>query len=376
MIGGQLQSSEFGLQLRSFMVVNVATNRYGVAKLIVAPTLAEGANYTTIAAALTAASSGDTIFIRPGTYTENPTMKGGVNLCTFECDSETPNVTIVGKCTHNTAGTVTCSGIRFQTNSDYCIVNSGSAASILNLLDCYINAPNSSAINYTSSNSSAQINLIRCHGDLATTGIKFFDQTSPGVLNAIYSPLTNSGLSTTASTASAGITRFLFSLVNFPVTTSSTNTFEGNFSRFDTSSLAVTCLTIGGSGNNTLKLCELNSFSASSISIGSSLAAYHNNINSTGSNVVTGAGTYYYAGNVYGNNATPNTTTRTPEYLDAGTIIVQGGPYITSGSGSPNGVITAPKGSIYMRTDGSSSSTRAYSNTNGGTTWTAFTTVA
>lgn len=42
------------------------------------------------------------------------------------------------------------------------------------------------------------------------------------------------------------------------------------------------------------------------------------------------------------------------------------------GSGAPG--FTAPKGSLYLRADGSSSSTRAYINTDAGTTWTAVTT--
>lgn len=44
------------------------------------------------------------------------------------------------------------------------------------------------------------------------------------------------------------------------------------------------------------------------------------------------------------------------------------------GSGAPT--ISAPKGSIYMRTDGSSTSTRLYVNTDGATTWTNVTTAA
>ena len=44
------------------------------------------------------------------------------------------------------------------------------------------------------------------------------------------------------------------------------------------------------------------------------------------------------------------------------------------GSGAPT--ITAPQGSLYLRTDGSSTSTRLYVNTNGTTGWTAVTTVA
>lgn len=49
-------------------------------------------------------------------------------------------------------------------------------------------------------------------------------------------------------------------------------------------------------------------------------------------------------------------------------------PQILCGSDTPT--ISAPKGSLYLRTDGSSSSTRAYINTDGGTTWTAITTAA
>ena len=44
------------------------------------------------------------------------------------------------------------------------------------------------------------------------------------------------------------------------------------------------------------------------------------------------------------------------------------------GSGAPT--VAAAKGSLYMRTDGSSTSTRAYVNTDGSTTWTNITTAA
>ena len=44
------------------------------------------------------------------------------------------------------------------------------------------------------------------------------------------------------------------------------------------------------------------------------------------------------------------------------------------GSGAPT--ISAPQGSLYLRTDGSSISTRLYVNTNGSTTWTNVTTAA
>lgn len=47
-------------------------------------------------------------------------------------------------------------------------------------------------------------------------------------------------------------------------------------------------------------------------------------------------------------------------------------PALCFGSGAPT--LTAPKGSFYLNTTGSSTSTRAYINTDGGTTWTAVTT--
>jgi len=51
-----------------------------------------------------------------------------------------------------------------------------------------------------------------------------------------------------------------------------------------------------------------------------------------------------------------------------------GTPGIYSGAGAPT--LTAAQGSLYLRTDGSSTSTRAYINTDGAGTWTAITTAA
>src|SRR5690242_8473255 len=112
------------------------SNTFTTAKWIVSATASDG-THTTIGAALTSASSGDTIFIRPGTYTENLTLKAGVNLTAYTCDALTPNVTISGTCTFTAAGTVSISGIRLQTNSAALLAVTGSAASIVNLDNCY-----------------------------------------------------------------------------------------------------------------------------------------------------------------------------------------------------------------------------------------------
>lgn len=57
-------------------------------------------------------------------------------------------------------------------------------------------------------------------------------------------------------------------------------------------------------------------------------------------------------------------------------IVFQAGPTIVSGSGSPSTVVTAPKGSLYLRTDGSGVNDRMFVNTDGATAWTAVVTVA
>ena len=44
------------------------------------------------------------------------------------------------------------------------------------------------------------------------------------------------------------------------------------------------------------------------------------------------------------------------------------------GAGTPNTVVKAPQGSLYLNYTGSSTSTRAYINTDGATAWTAVTT--
>lgn len=60
--------------------------------------------------------------------------------------------------------------------------------------------------------------------------------------------------------------------------------------------------------------------------------------------------------------------------LEVASGAVIGGIKILVGSGAPSA--TAPKGSLYVRTDGSSTSTRLYVNTDAGTTWTNVTTAA
>jgi hypothetical protein len=297
------------------MTVVTSDNRYGVAQLIVAPTLAQGANYTTIASALTAAVSGQTIFIRPGTYTEDLTLKAGVNLTAFDCDAFTPNVTIVGNATFTAAGSVSISGIRLQTNSAAFLTISGSAASIVWLTECYLNCTNSTGIILSTSDSGGAVRIQNCFGNIGTTGISLFTSTSPSSIIINDTTIVNNGSSTTSSSLSEGLFRARYCSFNIPFTTSSTGTinFYGVF--VDTSGTNTTCITTAGTSvSHVLAASKFDAGTGSSISIGSGtlIAMSDCSISSTNANAITGAGTLVHTGLSYINTSSViNTTTVT-----------------------------------------------------------------
>lgn len=304
----------------------LSTNNYGPAKFIVDSSSANG-THTTIASALTSASSGDTIFIRPGSYTEDLTLKAGVNLSAYSGDGDTPNVTIVGKSTMTTAGTVSISNIRLQTNSDFFLAVTGSAASIVNLFGCYINVSNNTGISFTTSSSSAAITLSNCYGDIGTTGIALFASSSAGTLNIRRCEILNSGNSVTASTISAGVLATAYTISEFIITTSGTAAMTDEYSAFGKGPLNTTALTAGGSGAHFVQKTIFTSGTASAISISTAtFTASGIVVYSTNANPVTGAGTLIYDAIFLPQQAgVINTSTLTARNIIAGGISFDGG---------------------------------------------------
>jgi len=294
------------------MVYRTGDNNFGTAKWIVDPTAGQG-THTTIASALTSASSGDTIFIRPGTYTENPTLKAGVNLTAFGCDSLTQQVIINGKCTLTGAGTVTISGISLQTNSDFFLAVTGSAASIVNLQNCYLNVLNNTGISYTSSSSSSAITIDGCIGAIATTGITYFVATGTGAINIYVSVLNNAGASTTASSTSACPITFYNSTMGVALSTSSTGVVNAFNCYFNAGNATV--LTTAGTGTSQINNCDVAGGTASALSAGSgtTIQLFTSTLSSSNTNAITGAGTISYGGVTFsGSSSTINTTTKSP----------------------------------------------------------------
>lgn len=362
------------------MTAWTSDNKFSTAKWIVNSVanggFGQGATHTTIASALTSASSGETIFIKPGTYTENLTLKAGVNLAAYAGDAYNPNVTIIGKCTFTGAGTVSISGIRLQTNSDFALSVTGSSASIVYLLGCYINCSNNTGIQFTSSSSSAQINMYQCNGDIGTTGITLFSSSSAGRLEIDYGFYTNTGSSSTLSTFSAGALSLRFITLQNGINVSGTASLFASNSIINTSGTSAISVTFSSSnGNSAVSFMNLNSGSNTAVSIGSGavLNIEWCHINSTATNSITGAGTAVVTPNSFIHVMNVNSLLTAMPFgplLAFGDDAIQ----LLEGSGSPQGVVTAPKGSLYLRTDGTNTTSRAYINTNSATNWTAIVT--
>lgn len=280
--------------------------------------------FSTIASALTAASSGQTIYIRPGSYTENLTLKAGVNLAAYEGSELTPNVTIIGNATASFAGSCAITGIRLQTNGSSCLTVSGSSATIVHLESCYLNATNADAITYSSSGSSS-IRVLKSQANLGTTGIKLFNHTSSGGLSFYYCFLGNTGESITNSTISSGVVNFLYCDSNCTVNTSGSSNIGVYWSNFDLSPQNVSVMTIGGSGVNTFYQCTFRSGNASAISVGSTLSINNCIVDSTNTNVITGSGSMDYGTLTFPQNSAMNVSTMNGKPTNTGSISFDAG---------------------------------------------------
>lgn len=310
------------------------------AKYVVDPTANVG-THQTITAALAAANSGQTIFIRPGTYTENPTLKAGVNLTAFECDAYNPSVTIVGKCTATFAGVCALSGITLQTNADYCVSVSGAAATVVNLKDCYILLNNANGLQLSSSSGSSKLQLFDCRGNTNTTGIAYFDNSGAGAIKFFGGVYENDGASSTTSTISgSGSVNFLgVDYFDNPITTSSTSNLLADSTNF------LRPLIVNGTGAaNGLEQCSIASGAASALTVGAGATVTIDStaINSSNTNAITGAGSLVYSGLTFiGTSSLMNVSTMTGRNINTGGISFDAGVntlsnYIQAGTFTPS----------------------------------------
>lgn len=277
----------------------LSTNNYGPAKFIVSSSPANG-THTTIASAITAATSGDTIFIRDGTYTENLTLKAGVNLYGFG-----QSVIIIGNLNYSSAGVVSIQGITLQTNSSFILSVTGSSSSIVRIFNCFFNITNNTGIQFTSSNSSSRIFVTNCLGNILTTGITLYSSSSSGVLFFLYSQINNDGNSATPSNNSAGGVTMTDTAMALPISTSGTGQLLAQRCNFLTSPTNSISFTINGTVLSSLVQIDTSSGAAPCVAIGGGSACTVQEcvLSSSNTFVLTGAGILRYSFITFGGSS-------------------------------------------------------------------------
>jgi len=319
------------------MTIQTTDNKYGVAKWIVDPVLGRG-THTTITAALASASSGDDIFIRPGTYTESFSLKAGVNLTGFECDSAffAPNVLIVGKVSANITGTCELSGLGFETDGDFVLEITGANSANITLLNCQLNGTDNSLISHANANT--RLLIKNCILLLLDTGMNHFS-VSAGTLDVFYTQMISAGGSTTPNSASgSSVCNLLSSSFSLTLSTADTNIFTCLHCNFSTGN--TTCLTISGTGVQETLFTRLTAGTASAISIdaGSTIEVADCEIQSSNANAITGAGVLEYSNITCIETSDFNVTTQTPFYDQLGKYRATGQPAFLATSGTTNDV--------------------------------------
>lgn len=298
-------ATKFSTTVTGTNLINI--NPMSSSRWIVDP-LGFNGTHTTITTAIASATSGDTIILLSGTYTENFTLKSGVNFSSFNINGGAGEATkIKGKIIDNG---VACgnifSGICFETNGDNFISLTASGSSIT-LDRCQLRATDATGMSISSG---ATIQAYLCTGNLSTTGISYC--TGAGTMIFRYCNLTNSGGSTTVTTMSGGL-QFHHSFISSPISITGAGILTAKSSYIDSQTQNATAITTAGTGTSFLYGCTLLSGSASSASIGagSRLEIYDTEISSSNTNAITGAGTVKLGYiNYFGTSSVVNTTTQ------------------------------------------------------------------
>lgn len=289
-LGQQASTTPVMFTVGSGSTLNIE-DRTWTSSLVVDPSATVGlrGTFQTITAALAAASSGQTIFIRRGTYTENLTLKAGVNLAAYDCDAQNAQVIIVGSVAASFSGSCSISGINLQSNA---FLMSGANATIVNLINCYLTATSGTCIANTVSNVSSILNIISCNGDITDPLGSIYNQTGTGITNIYKSNFLNSANSVITNGNSNGFVNIFSSLFSNGVGV----TTSGSTQIFDSSVITSTQNSVSLSGNNgttTCSNCYLSSGTASAISMTGNttiISAINTTINTSNANAIERTG--------------------------------------------------------------------------------------
>jgi hypothetical protein len=328
-----------------------STNSYNVAKWVVSADPTQG-SHTTITSALASASAGDSIFILPGTYTENPPLKTGVSIQSFTSNAASGNVIINGTCTYTGGGTVAISGVELQTNSNYFLSITGSTNGTVYLNNCNLNCLNNTGINNASTGTITLV-ISSCAGNIGTVATSLFTSSSPGTVTINLTQITNTAGSIQASSISAGSLIMNSSTFSHNISTTGTAGILFRSCAFNCAAINAVALTVSGTGTSRAANSTFIAGTATAINIsgGSTLELDGTcSISSTATNVISGTGTLEYSNICFaqGSSYGINTTTITPNTSLPAAIPFLFTPALAFGGASTGITYTAQEGKAYQ----------------------------
>lgn len=168
----------------------IPTNTYGIAKFLVSPDESQG-NFTTIQAAVTAASAGDTIYIADGVYNESVTLKPGILITALSSSGDANNVEFTGSFTFTGGGDVIISNIRMTSDNGVSIDFSGSSAGSLSVIYCFLDCTSNYIFDFTNSNANSSIDVNYSFINVSTNSTSPLFSSSAGSLSFSSSFLVN-----------------------------------------------------------------------------------------------------------------------------------------------------------------------------------------
>lgn len=258
-------------------------------------------DFSSINAAILAASFGDTVFISNGSYSEDVILKDGVNLASISGNYN--KVIVTGKVSIS-LGVCHVSNITLNTNGDYALDVNGTGSVTLNVFSCSLTGADNNIINATNSNST--VNFYECH-IAAASPFHGFD-----ISNGFVSMYGGTLFSTIGRNSITG-GQFQSFHSNFQTGWDLTLTAFITIlhCQWDANIPNSSCIDISGASRAIVGHSSLSSGTASSIVIvsGSQAELFNNNIDSFNVNALTGSGTLIYGGNIFENSNGVNVST-------------------------------------------------------------------
>lgn len=296
----------------------VSTNTYGVAKYVVSSSPSQG-NFTTIQAAIDAATVGSTIWITPGTYSENVTLSDGVSITTYTTANLSESVIVTGTFTYSGAGSSVISGINFQGSPALSVEDFSTCT--LDFIRCGFNTTGSNIIDFNAPNAVINAVFSSCTFTLSGDDTTLYDINCSGTTVfkecSIYTPV-----SSTPSVAENAIVQFYYCYISNALEFSGMAVMSATHCDFTCNTANQLAFIDSSTGN--LFACDFTNGIYESLNVGTGCTATIDTcqVNSSASHPITGSGTINFGliTTASSTNIIPNSSTVTPESALIGSL--------------------------------------------------------